>query len=180
MHTANGRIVASVPKPAFMDVYPSMASAVNGTIPNNMFSKVNPLDAYLKPLPATTAPRVMTALDKMIAMGSQTDGHPLQAAAETHHKAVSSVDATSATSTAPPSHLNSPSRVGPKSDSQHYGRAKYRRPAFSFFHQSADRSEGCHWRQYSDGSQASGLGEDTGQAATETTATVVQHFYAAS
>ena len=101
--TANGRIVTSVPKSAFMVVYHSMVSAVNDTIPNNMFSKVNPFDAYLKPLPGTTAPRAKKAPDKMIAMDSQTEGNLLKAAAEAHHKAFSSVDAKSVTSTAPSS-----------------------------------------------------------------------------
>ena len=45
VNAAIGRIVASVPKATVMDVYNSMATIVDGSIPNNMFSKVNPLDA---------------------------------------------------------------------------------------------------------------------------------------
>ena len=40
-----GRIVASVPKQTVMDVYNSMAKIVDPSATNNMFSKVNPLDA---------------------------------------------------------------------------------------------------------------------------------------
>ena len=57
-------------------------------------------DVYLKPLPGTTAPKVMTAIDKMIVMGSQMDGNLLKAAAEAHHKAIGSVDAKGVTSAA--------------------------------------------------------------------------------
>jgi hypothetical protein len=44
-NAAIGRIVASVPKATVMDVYNSMAGVVDSTVTNNMFSKVNPLDA---------------------------------------------------------------------------------------------------------------------------------------
>jgi len=37
--------VASVPKTTVMDVYNSMAGVVDSSVPNNLFSKVNPLDA---------------------------------------------------------------------------------------------------------------------------------------
>ncbi|CAK9060161.1 Peridinin-chlorophyll a-binding protein, partial [Durusdinium trenchii] len=57
-------------------------------------------DVYLKPLPDTTAPKVMKAIDKMIVMGSQMDGNLLKAAAEAHHKAIGSVDAKGVTSAA--------------------------------------------------------------------------------
>merc|ERR1712113_1201315 len=45
VNAAIGRIVASVPKATVMDVYNSMAGVVDSTVTNNMFSKVNPLDA---------------------------------------------------------------------------------------------------------------------------------------
>ena len=57
-------------------------------------------DVYLKPLPDTTAPKVVKAIDKMIVMGSQMDGNLLKAAAEAHHKAIGSIDATGVTSAA--------------------------------------------------------------------------------
>ena len=57
-------------------------------------------DVYLKPLPDTTAPKVMKAIDKMIVMGSQMDGNLLKAAAEAHHKAIGSIDAKGVTSAA--------------------------------------------------------------------------------
>ena len=45
VNAAIGRLVASVPKATVMDVYNSMAKVVDSTVTNNMFSKVNPLDA---------------------------------------------------------------------------------------------------------------------------------------
>ena len=45
VNAAIGRLVASVPKTTVMDVYNSMAGVVDSSVPNNMFSKVNPLDA---------------------------------------------------------------------------------------------------------------------------------------
>ncbi|CAK8986142.1 unnamed protein product [Durusdinium trenchii] len=57
-------------------------------------------DVYLKPLPDTTAPKVMKAIDKMIVMGSQMDGNLLKAAAAAHHKAIGSIDAKGVTSAA--------------------------------------------------------------------------------
>mmetsp|Transcript_24846 Transcript_24846/g.51598 ORF Transcript_24846/g.51598 Transcript_24846/m.51598 type:complete len:203 (+) Transcript_24846:80-688(+) len=45
VNAAIGRLVASVPKTTVMDVYNSMAGVVDSTVTNNMFSKVNPLDA---------------------------------------------------------------------------------------------------------------------------------------
>jgi len=45
VNAALGRVVASVPKATVMDVYNSMAKVTSGSIPLNMFSKVNPLDA---------------------------------------------------------------------------------------------------------------------------------------
>ena len=45
VNAALGRLVASVPKDTVMDVYNSMAKIVDPTVTNNMFSKVNPLDA---------------------------------------------------------------------------------------------------------------------------------------
>ena len=55
-------------------------------------------DIYLKPLPGKTAPETLTAIDKMIVMGSKMDGNLLKAAAEAHHKAIGSIDATGVTS----------------------------------------------------------------------------------
>ena len=57
-------------------------------------------DVYLKPLPDTTAPKVMKAIDKMIVMGSKMDGNLLKAAAEAHHKAIGSIDGKGVTSAA--------------------------------------------------------------------------------
>ena len=85
---------------AFMDVYNSMAPVMNGFIPNNTLLQVNTHDAYLKPLPDSTAPKVMKAIDKMIVIDGRQDGNLLQAAAEAHHKAFSRVDAMSETSAA--------------------------------------------------------------------------------
>ena len=45
VNAALGRLVASVDKPTVMEVYNSMAKIVDPTVTNNMFSKVNPLDA---------------------------------------------------------------------------------------------------------------------------------------
>merc|ERR1712137_414610 len=45
VNAAIGRIVASVPKSTVMDVYNSMSGITDSSIPLNMFSKVNPLDA---------------------------------------------------------------------------------------------------------------------------------------
>merc|ERR1711941_125548 len=45
VNAALGRVVASVPTSKVMDVYNAMAGVVDSTVPNNMFSKVNPLDA---------------------------------------------------------------------------------------------------------------------------------------
>mmetsp|Transcript_36321 Transcript_36321/g.78328 ORF Transcript_36321/g.78328 Transcript_36321/m.78328 type:complete len:203 (-) Transcript_36321:76-684(-) len=45
VNAAIGRLVASVPKTTVMDVYNSMAGVVDSSVPNNLFSKVNPLDA---------------------------------------------------------------------------------------------------------------------------------------
>jgi len=42
---ALGRLVASVPKSTVMDVYNAVGGVVGDSIPNYMFSKVNPLDA---------------------------------------------------------------------------------------------------------------------------------------
>eukprot|EP00913_Durusdinium_trenchii_P034669 g32432.t1 len=57
-------------------------------------------DVYLKPLPDTTASKVVKAIDKMIVMGSQMDGNLLKAAAQAHHKAIGSIDAKGVTSAA--------------------------------------------------------------------------------
>ena len=93
MNTAIGRIAASVPMLAFTEVCNSMASVVNSTIPYNMFSTVNPLAAYLKPLTDTATSRVMKAIDMLIVMGSRMDGNHLKAAVEAHYKTSNSADA---------------------------------------------------------------------------------------
>jgi len=46
VNSALGHVVATVPKNVVMDVYNSFASLVDSAVPNNMFSSVNPLDAY--------------------------------------------------------------------------------------------------------------------------------------
>ena len=57
-------------------------------------------DIYLKPLPGKTAPETLQAIDKMIVMGAKMDGNLLKAAAEAHHKAIGSIDASGVTSAA--------------------------------------------------------------------------------
>eukprot|EP00439_Symbiodinium_sp_Y106_P043209 s5067_g5.t1 len=48
VNAALGRVVASVPKATVMDVYNSLAGVVDASVQNNMFSKVNPLDAMAR------------------------------------------------------------------------------------------------------------------------------------
>merc|ERR1719346_47531 len=55
---------------------------------------------YLKPLPGVSADKALKAVDKAIVMGSAMDGNALKAAAEAHHKAISSIDASGVTSAA--------------------------------------------------------------------------------
>merc|ERR1712187_283087 len=57
-------------------------------------------DLYLKPLPGVSAKESLKAIDKAIVMGSAMDGNALKAAAEAHHKAISSIDASGVTSAA--------------------------------------------------------------------------------
>nr|1PPR_M Chain M, Peridinin-chlorophyll Protein [Amphidinium carterae]1PPR_N Chain N, Peridinin-chlorophyll Protein [Amphidinium carterae]1PPR_O Chain O, Peridinin-chlorophyll Protein [Amphidinium carterae] len=57
-------------------------------------------DVYMKPLPGVSAQQSLKAIDKMIVMGAQADGNALKAAAEAHHKAIGSIDATGVTSAA--------------------------------------------------------------------------------
>jgi len=45
VNAALGRVIASVPKQTVMDVYNAMAGIVDTSVPLNMFSKVNPLNA---------------------------------------------------------------------------------------------------------------------------------------
>merc|ERR1740129_2721018 len=45
VNAALGRVVASVPKKIVMDVYNAFGNVVDGSVPNNMFKGVNPLDA---------------------------------------------------------------------------------------------------------------------------------------
>ena len=54
----------------------------------------------LKPLPGASADKALKAVDKAIVMGSAMDGNLLKAAAEAHHKAISSIDAAGVTSAA--------------------------------------------------------------------------------
>lgn len=57
-------------------------------------------DIYLKPLPGADADANLKAIDKMIVMGSKADGAALQAAAQAHHQAITSIDANGVTSLA--------------------------------------------------------------------------------
>merc|ERR1712039_751760 len=55
-------------------------------------------DLYIKPLPGASASQALKAVDKAIVMGSAMDGNLLKAAAEAHHKAIGSIDASGVTS----------------------------------------------------------------------------------
>merc|ERR1712157_26533 len=57
-------------------------------------------DLYIKPLPGASASQALKAVDKAIVMGSAMDGNLLKAAADAHHKAITSVDAKGVTSAA--------------------------------------------------------------------------------
>ena len=57
-------------------------------------------DVYLKPLPGASPQQSLKAIDKMIVMGAKADGNALKAAAEAHHKAIGSIDASGVTSAA--------------------------------------------------------------------------------
>merc|ERR1712066_784212 len=57
-------------------------------------------DLYLKPLPGVSAKAALKAVDKAIVMGAAADGNALKAAAEAHHKAIGSIDASGLTSVA--------------------------------------------------------------------------------
>merc|ERR1719159_1052005 len=57
-------------------------------------------DLYIKPLPGASASSALKAIDKAIVMGSAMDGNLLKAAAEAHHKAIGSIDASGVTSAA--------------------------------------------------------------------------------
>merc|ERR1712178_493142 len=45
VNAALGKVIASVPNSKVMDVYNAFAKVVPGTVPNKLFSMVNPLDA---------------------------------------------------------------------------------------------------------------------------------------
>jgi len=45
VNAALGRVIASVPKKMVMDVYNAFGGVVDGSVPNNLFSGVDPLDA---------------------------------------------------------------------------------------------------------------------------------------
>merc|ERR1712118_120518 len=57
-------------------------------------------DLYVKPLPGVSAKDALKAVDKAIVMGAAADGNALKAAAEAHHKAIGSIDASGVTSAA--------------------------------------------------------------------------------
>merc|ERR1719284_868261 len=57
-------------------------------------------DIYLKPLPGASADKSLKAIDKLIVMGAKADGNALKAAAEAHHQAIGSIDASGVTSAA--------------------------------------------------------------------------------
>ena len=57
-------------------------------------------DFYVKPLPGVSAKDALKAVDKAIVMGAAADGNALKAAAEAHHKAIGSIDASGLTSAA--------------------------------------------------------------------------------
>merc|ERR1711972_1277904 len=50
-------------------------------------------DLSLKPLPGASSQQVLKAIDKALVMGSAMDGAALKEAAEAHHKAIGSIDA---------------------------------------------------------------------------------------
>merc|ERR1712187_651429 len=50
-------------------------------------------DLALKPLPGASSQQVLKAIDKALVMGSAMDGAALKEAAEAHHKAIGSIDA---------------------------------------------------------------------------------------
>merc|ERR1719206_1470147 len=54
-------------------------------------------DIFLKPLPGVSAKDALKAVDKAIVMGAAADGNALKAAAEAHHKAIGSIDASGLT-----------------------------------------------------------------------------------
>merc|ERR1712187_270582 len=56
-------------------------------------------DLALKPLPGSSPQQVLKAIDKALVMGAAMDGASLKEAAEAHHKAIGSVDATSLVTT---------------------------------------------------------------------------------
>merc|ERR1719371_140639 len=57
-------------------------------------------DIFIKPLPGVSAKDALKAVDKAIVMGAAADGNALKAAAEAHHKAIGSIDASGVTSAA--------------------------------------------------------------------------------
>merc|ERR1712056_162272 len=57
-------------------------------------------DLFIKPLPGASASQALKAIDKAIVMGSAIDGNLLKAAAEAHHKAIGSINASGVTSAA--------------------------------------------------------------------------------
>ena len=57
-------------------------------------------DIFLKPLPGVSAKDALKAVDKAIVMGAAADGNALKAAAEAHHKAIGSIDASGVPSAA--------------------------------------------------------------------------------
>merc|ERR1712060_786766 len=57
-------------------------------------------DLALKPLPGVSPNQALKAIDKALVMGASMDGKLLQEAAEAHHKAIGSIDASLVTSAA--------------------------------------------------------------------------------
>ena len=113
------RVVASRPTMKVMPVYVAVKDVTDPGVPAYMLSLAVGTDAEeafagflgfregdwlreacLKLLPATSAPRAMQAIDKLIVTGCQRGGHHWKAAAVAHHTAIKRVDTTSANSTA--------------------------------------------------------------------------------
>merc|ERR1711933_666940 len=83
-----------------MDVYNSVSSITDSGVPAYLKSVDWTSDIFLKPLPGVSAKDALKAVDKAIVMGAAADGNALKAAAEAHHKAIGSIDASGLTSAA--------------------------------------------------------------------------------
>merc|ERR1712066_1103758 len=124
VNAALGRVIASVPESTVMDVYNSVSSITDPGAPAYLKSLVNGADAEkaysaflafkdvvkknqvsspgpaASALPGVSANDALKAIDKAIVMGAAADGNALKAAAEAHHKAIGSIDASGLTSVA--------------------------------------------------------------------------------